>query len=162
MKYFEAFVSRVSLLARDIGAVFLLTVMAVIVCNVFYRALGGIIPGTYDLVELLIVPALAFALVTVELAKRHTIVDMILNYLPSKARLWVELAMTLISLTFWSIVCWASYWITMEKMRIGERTDTLRVSIIPIRWLWVFALGWLIVVIVLNTCKLIAEIRDRK
>ena len=162
VRYFRVFVSRVSLLTRDTGAFFLFCVMAVIVFNVMYRVVGGIVPGTYDLVEMLIVPAIAFALVTVEFAKRHTMVDMIVTRLPSTARLWVEVAMTLISLTFWSTVCWASYWITLEKMRVGEKTDTLGISIIPVRWLWVFALGWLIVVIVLNIYNLIAEIAGRK
>lgn len=162
MKYFEALVSRISLIERDIGAVFMLGVMMVIVVNVIYRALGGIIPGTYDLVELLIVPAVAFALVTVELAKRHTVVDLIVSRMGTKLRLRVELAMTLISITFWSLVCYASYGITLEKMRLGETTDTLRTSVIPFRWVWVFALAWLIVVILLNIGKLVKEMGDAR
>jgi TRAP-type C4-dicarboxylate transport system permease small subunit len=162
VRYFEAFVNRISLLERNIGAVFLLGVMVIIVSNVIYRVFGGIIAGTYDLVEILIVPAVGFALVTVELAKRHTMVEIVVNYFPRKTRVWVELVMTLISLSFWSIVCWASYWITVEKMKMGERTETLGVSVIPFRWVWIFALSWLLVVIVLNIIKLKKAIEETK
>ena len=75
-------VKGVCVLGRNIGAAFLLGVVTIMCANVAYRAIGGIIPGTFDLVELLIIPAIGFALVTVEYQRRHTVVDMITTHLP--------------------------------------------------------------------------------
>ena len=76
-------VNGVCVLGRNIGAAFLLGVVTIMCANVAYRAIGGIIPGTFDLVELLIIPAIGFALVTVEYQRRHTVVDMVTTHLPA-------------------------------------------------------------------------------
>jgi TRAP-type C4-dicarboxylate transport system permease small subunit len=136
--------------------------MVIICANVAYRAIGGIIPGTFDLVELLIVPTVGFALVTVELAKRHTIVDMVTTHLPTKVRLGVEICVTVISLFYWMAICWATWKMLLKKIATGEHTQLLQVSVIPFRVIWIFALVWLCGIIVLNIGKLFKEIGEQK
>ena len=162
MKYFVQILKHISVLERNVGAVCLTAVMVIICANVAYRVIGGIIPGTFDLVELLIVPAVGFALVTVELAKRHTIVDMVTTHLPTKVRLWVEICVTIIALFYWTAICWATCKMLLKKMATGEHTQLLQVSVIPFRVIWVFALVWLCGVIVLNIGKLFKEIGEQK
>ena len=91
MKHVQTVIKGVSVLGRNIGAAFLLGVVTIMCANVAYRAIGGIIPGTFDLVELLIIPAIGFALVTVELQRRHTVVDMITTHLPVRLRSCLEI-----------------------------------------------------------------------
>ena len=86
MRYVQLVVNGASIMGRNIGAAFLLGVVSIMCANVAYRAIGGIIPGTFDLVELLIIPAIGFALVTVEHQKRHTVVDMVTTHLPPRVR----------------------------------------------------------------------------
>jgi TRAP-type C4-dicarboxylate transport system permease small subunit len=162
MKYFWRILNRISILERNMGAVCLTAVMVIICANVAYRVIGGIIPGTFDLVELLIVPAVGFALVTVELAKRHTIVDMVTTHLPTKVRSWVEICVTIIALFYWTVICWATWGMLLKKMATGEHTQLLQVSVIPFRIIWIFALVWLCGVIVLNIGKLFKEIGEQK
>ena len=162
MKYFVQILKRITILERNVGAVCLIGVMVIICANVAYRVIGGIIPGTFDLVELLIVPAVGFALVTVELAKRHTIVDMVTTHLPAKMRLGVEICVTVIALFYWTAIFWATWKMLLVKMATGEQTQLLKVSVIPFRIIWVFALAWLCGVIVLNIGKLFKEIGEQK
>jgi len=162
VKFFVQILKRISVLERNVGAVCLIGVMVIICANVAYRAIGGIIPGTFDLVELLIVPAVGFALVTVELAKRHTIVDMVTSHLPAKMRLWMEICVTAIALFYWAVICWATWVMLLKKIATGEHTQLLQVSVIPFRIIWIFALVWLCGVIVLNIAKLFKEIGKRK
>lgn len=162
MRYFKLVLKGITILERNIGAVCLIAVMAIICANVAYRVIGGVIPGAFDLVELLIIPAVAFALVTVELAKRHTVVDMITTHLPKKVRLCVEICVTAISLLYWMAICWASWVMMLRKMATGEETQLLKVSVIPFRAIWIFALVWLCGVIVLNIGKLFKEIGEQK
>ncbi len=94
--------------------------------NVAYRAIGGIIPGTFDLVELLIIPAIGFALVTVEYQRRHTVVDMITTHLPAGVRSWLEIVVSIISLFYWAALCWAGWKMLLRKMATGETTQLLQ------------------------------------
>lgn len=162
MKYVELVVKRVSIAGRNIGAVFLLAVVAIMCANVLYRAIGGIIPGTFDLVELFIVPAVGFALITVEFQRRHTVVDMIVVFLSSKARSWLDLIVSLVSLFYWAALCWAGYKMLIRKMAMGETTPLLKLSIIPYRMVWVFTLAWICIIVFYSILKIAKEIREVK
>lgn len=162
MKYLELAVKHVSVIGRNIGAVFLLAVVTIMCANVTYRAIGGIIPGTFDLVELLIVPAIGFALVTVEYQRRHTVVDMVVALLPVRVRSWLDLIVSVIGVFYWAALCWAGYKMLLKKMTTGEATQLLQLSVIPYRMIWVFTLGWICIVIVRNVVKMAKEIRGRK
>jgi TRAP-type C4-dicarboxylate transport system permease small subunit len=162
MKYLELVVKHVSVIGRNIGAVFLLAVVTIMCANVAYRAIGGIIPGTFDLVELLIVPAIGFALVTVEYQRRHTVVDMIVTLLPARARSWLDLIVSIISIFYWAALCWASYKMLLRKMATGEATQLLQLSVIPYRMVWVFTLAWICIVIIHSVFKITKEMREMK
>jgi TRAP-type C4-dicarboxylate transport system permease small subunit len=162
MKYFVQILKRISVVERNVGAFFMVSVVAIMCANVAYRAIGGIIPGTFDLVELLIVPAIGFALVTVELQRRHVVVDMVTIHLPKKLQSWLGISVTLIGLAYWAAICWASWKMLLKKMATGEHTQLLQVSVIPFRIIWVFALGWVCVMVILNLSKIVKEIGGKK
>jgi TRAP-type C4-dicarboxylate transport system permease small subunit len=146
----------------NIGAVALATVMFIIVANVIYRAFGGVIVGTYDLVEITIVIVAAFSIADTEIHKRHTSVDMVTNLLSEGAQLHVENGCNLISFLYWGIIAWGSAKLTIEKAQLGEVTELLRISIIPFRALWVFGLILICMVIVYNIYCNFKALRDGK
>ena len=162
MKCVQLVVKGVSVLGRNIGAAFLLGVVTVMCANVAYRAIGGIIPGTFDLVELLIIPAIGFALVTVEFQRRHTLVDMITTHLPVRLQAWLEIVVSIISLFYWAALCWAGWKMLLRKMATGETTQLLQASVTPFRMVWVFTLAWVCVVIVWNLRTMIKELGAKK
>jgi TRAP-type C4-dicarboxylate transport system permease small subunit len=155
LKYVQLTIQKVCIIGRNVAAVFLLAVVAVMVANVVYRAIGGIIPGTFDLVELLIVPAVGFALVTVEYQKRHTVVDMVTIHLPAGFRSVLEIVVSIISFCYWLALCWAGWKMLLRKMATGEATQLLQVSVTPFRIVWVFTLAWICVVIISHVVKMI-------
>lgn len=162
MKYVEVVIRGVCVIGRNIGAAFLLAVVAIMCANVAYRSVGGIIPGTFDLVELLIIPAIGFALVTVEYQRRHTVVDIVTTLLPVRFRSWLDISVSVISLFYWVALCWAGYKMLLRKMATGESTQLLQLSVIPYRLVWVFTLGWICVVIVYSVLKMLKEMREKK
>jgi TRAP-type C4-dicarboxylate transport system permease small subunit len=154
VKYVQLVVQRVCIYGRSVAAVFLLAVVVIMVANVAYRAIGGIIPGTFDIVELFIIPAVGFALVTVEYQKRHTVVDVVTLHLPSAVRSLLKTLVSVISLFYWAALCWAGWKMLLRKMATGEATQLLQISVTPFRIVWVFTLAWVCVVIVLNLTKM--------
>ncbi len=155
MNYLQLVVRKVSIFGRNVAAVFLLAVVTIMCANVAYRAIGGIIPGTFDLVELLIIPAIGFALVTVEFQKRHTVVDMVTTHLPAGARNLLEIAVSIVSFFYWAALSWAGWKMLTRKMATGEATQLLQISVTPFRIVWVFTLLWVCVVIVWNVTKML-------
>ncbi len=153
MRYVRLVIKGVFIVGRSIAAVFLLAVVAVMVANVAYRAIGGIIPGTFDLVELLIIPAIGFALVTVEFQKRHTIVDMVTIHLPAAVRSALEIIVSVVGFFYWAALCWAGWKMLLRKMATGETTQLLQISVTPFRIVWVFTLAWVCVVIIWNVAR---------
>jgi TRAP-type C4-dicarboxylate transport system permease small subunit len=155
LKPIQLVIQKVCTTGRNIAAVFLLGVVAVMVANVAYRAIGGIIPGTFDLVEVLIIPAVGFALVTVEYQKRHTIVDMITIHLPAGVRSALEIVVSILSFFYWAALCWAGWKMLLRKMATGEATQLLQISVTPFRIVWVFTLALVCVVIVWNVSRML-------
>ncbi len=162
MKYIEVVIRGVCVIGRNTGAAFLLAVVAIMCANVAYRSIGGIIPGTFDLVELLVVPAIGFALVTVEYQRRHTVVDIVTALLPVRFRYWLGISVSVISLFYWAALCWAGYKMLLRKMATGETTQLLQLSVIPYRVAWVFALAWICVVIIYSVLKMVKETKEKK
>ena len=162
MNFFEKFIKHTVGYGTNTGAVFLAAVMFIICANVVFRIFGRVIPGTYDLVEIMIVVVAGFALSDTEIHHRQTSVDMVTVHLPKKIRLWLENACNLIGLVFWGIVAWASVGITIDKAAKGEATDLLKISVIPFRVVWVVGLILICLVIIYNTSKNCKELTGRK
>jgi TRAP-type C4-dicarboxylate transport system permease small subunit len=142
-----------------IGALALAAVMFIIVANVVYRAFGGVIPGTYDLVETVAVLIAAFALPETEYRRAHTNVDMVTIHIPRKPRLWLENVCYLVSFGYWVVISWATARVTMEKAVVGEATELLKISTIPFRSLWDLGLILTCVVVVYNVYRNLRDLR---
>lgn len=153
MNLFERLIKHGVGFGTNTGAAFLVAVMFIICANVVLRIFSRVIPGTYDLVEIMIVVVAGFALSDTEIHHRHTNVDMVTIHLPKKIKLWMENACNLISLVYWAVIAWASAGITIDKAARGEATDILKVSIIPFRVIWVIGLILICFVIIYNTSK---------
>jgi TRAP-type C4-dicarboxylate transport system permease small subunit len=145
--------------ATYIGTAALAAVMLIIVANVIYRAFGGVIAGTYDLVETITVLVAAFALTNTEFAKKHTNVDMLIVLMKDKPRIWLEQFCNVISFAYWVTIGWATIRVTLEKAAIGESTDLLKVSIIPFRAIWSFALVLMAFIVIYNVYRNFRELR---
>lgn len=153
MSLYERFISRVVFLGLIVGTLALVGVMLIIDANIVYRAFGSIIAGTYDLVEITIVIAVAFGLTYTEFYQAHTRVDLFTSRMPRKMRLCFEYFSNLLAIVYWATIVYASAKITIEKAALGEKTDLLKISIIPFRVFWVLGLILVVLIVILNTAK---------
>ncbi|HEX2966600.1 MAG TPA: TRAP transporter small permease subunit, partial [Syntrophorhabdaceae bacterium] len=108
-----------------IGTFALAAVMFIIVANVIFRIFGGIIAGTYDLVETITVLVASFALTNTEYARKHTTVDMLITMMKRRSQILLEQFCNVISFVYWIVICYATVRVTIDKARVGEVTDLL-------------------------------------
>ncbi len=143
-----------------IGTLALATVMLIIVANVLFRTVGGIIAGTYDLVEIVTVLVASFALTNTEYAKKHTSVDMLTTLMKRRSQIWLEQFCNVISFLYWLVICYATIRVTIDKAQVGEVTDLLKISIIPFRTIWCFALFMMAFIVIYNIYRNFKELKE--
>lgn len=137
-------------LAAGIGVASLVALMALTVVTVTFRAIGIAFPGTYVLAELLLIPAVSFALAYAAWDDAHTRVDLLLNQLGKTVRSRATGATLLLGTVFWGFVAWAAIEEALRRGRQGETTPLLDIPVAPFRWLMVAALCLMIAVCVLR------------
>lgn len=141
MNRFADIIRRVTVLGTGLGAAFLAGIMVLIVASIIVRLFGRVIPGSYELIELMIVVTVAFALAYTGLKQGHVTVNIIVSRFPQRVQDIVAGFTCLISLGIWGVMAWAAYKIAVEK-GILEVTEYFLVPYIPFRF--VFALGLLL------------------
>ncbi len=159
MNLYDKIMKWITWFGTMIGICALTAVMLIITGNVVWRIFGKVIPGTYDLVETITVLVAAFAIVNCEFQRKHTTVDMLTTLMKRKMQLWFEQVCYVISFGFWATICYATILVTMDKAKIGEHTDLLKVSIIPFRTTWCFALALIAALVIYNFYRNVREMR---
>ncbi len=140
MGSFERFVNRLSNWGAAMAAVFIGIIILLITFSVIFRAFHIALPGTFDLVETLIVVGIAFALVYGQLEDRHLRADIAIERLKGRVRSAIESFLGVLNIVYWfTLLCAAVFMIT-KKWGGEETTDILRVPVVPFRIVWVLAL----------------------
>lgn len=139
-----------------LGAAFLTGMMVLIVANVIYRLSGHVIAGSYELSELMIVVAVAFALGYAALKKSHVVVKIVVSRFPQRWQSILEAFMSLISLATWAAIAWAGFLILSNRW-LTEETDLLDVPYLPFRFVFVFGLGLLCLVYLIDLFRALSQ-----
>ena len=135
-----------------LGAVFLLAMMITVVANIIYRFFGHVIVGSYELVELMILVTVSFALGYTAQQKGHLVVNILVTRFPQRIQSILEAITSFISAATWGIIAWASAGILTERW-LREQTEMLSVPYLPFRFIWLFGLILLCLVFLLWTYK---------
>lgn len=145
-----------------IGVIALVAIMLLIDANIFYRLTGRIIRGTYELVELLTAVCVGFSLLGAELRRSYVKVDLLTSVAPySLNKVWHYISQVL-SIGYWALMAYGMMKIVLDKIRLGEVTHTLKISVIPFRLLWIAALLLVIFIIIAYNFQYTArEERDK-
>ena len=122
-----------------VGAASLVGMMVLIVASVIYRRAGHVVPGTYELTELMIVVTVAFALGYAALKKSHIVVRIVVARFPQRTQAILEAVMSFISLATWAAVAWAGF-IIVSKRWLSENSEMLSVPFLPFRLIFLFGL----------------------
>jgi TRAP-type C4-dicarboxylate transport system permease small subunit len=140
MDYLANIARRIGGFGTAIGVGFLIGVVLLIVANIVYRFFGGVIAGTYELVELMVAVVAASALVYTVLEHGHVVINIIVSRLPQLIQAIVESITLAVGLGIWALVAWANVGLIREKALGGEATLLLNIPVLPFRLFWEFSL----------------------
>jgi len=157
MGWFEKLVNKTGNWGTLMGAVFMSAIALIITATVVGRAVRVALPGTFDLVETLVVVGIAFALVYGQLHDRHLRAEIAIERLRGRVKSGVESFLGVLNLFYWAVLLWAGAAMFSDKWGKGESTEILKVPVVPFRGVWVFAL---LLMCLLLLFKLIHHIRD--
>lgn len=139
MNAFAALLHRITKGGVFLGGVFLIAGMLLLMSNIFGRFFHLIIPGSYELFELIMAIPVAFALVHAALQKAHVVVNLIVSRFPPRLGAAAETMTSLLSLAIWALIAWGGAHLAYEN-GLRETTDLLEVPFLPFRIVWLFCL----------------------
>jgi len=150
------FFRRLSTDSVAIGAAFLVGMMVLVVANIIYRLFGHVIPGSFELSELMIVVAVASALGYAAVHKSHIVVKIVVSRFSQRWQAIIEVLMSLISLATWAVIAWASFNVLSQRW-LTEITDLLDIPYLPFRIIFVVGLVLLCLVYVTDLFRALSQ-----
>jgi TRAP-type C4-dicarboxylate transport system permease small subunit len=156
MSHFATIVRKVGDNFMAIGGIFLTGMMALTTTNVIIRLFGGVIAGTYELIEVLIVVVVAGALGYTALEQSHIAVRIVTSRLSQRAKGIFESFNYAIGTGLWVVITWVSIGVLRERW-LEEETDLLSVPYLPFRFIWVFGLAFLCLVLLAGLFKSLSQ-----
>ena len=139
MKAFAEILQRVTKGGSFVGGIFLIAAMLLLMANIFGRFTHTVIPGSYEIFELVMAIPIAFALVHAALQKAHVTVLLVVSRFPPRLGAAAEILVSLLSLAIWALITWGSARLAYEN-GLAETTDVLGIPYLPVRVVWVFCL----------------------
>lgn len=137
MNVLDDFLHRISRVGGFLGGVFLIAAMLLLISNIVGRFTNTVIPGSYELFEMLMVVPISFALFYAALKKYHVIVELIVSRFPTRFAAVAQMAASLLSFAIWLLITWASIQIAFEN-GLREITEVLEIPYLPFRIVWIF------------------------
>lgn len=122
-----------------LGGACLIFGMLLLVSNIFGRFTHFVIPGSYELFELVMAVPIAFALVHAALQKAHVIVRLLVSRFPPKLGALMEVFASFLSLVVWALIVWGGARLAFES-GLKEASETISVPYLPFRILWLLGL----------------------
>ncbi len=122
-----------------LGGIFLIAGMLLLMSNIFGRFMHVVIPGSYELFELIMAIPVAFALVHAALQKAHVVVHLIVSRFPPRLGAATEIMTSLLSFAIWALIAWGGAHLAYEN-GLKEMTDILEIPVLPFRIVWLFCL----------------------
>ena len=107
MGFFEKVVNKIGNWGTVMGALFMAAIALIITATVVCRALRIALPGTFDLVETLVVVSIAFALVYGQLQDRHLRAEIAIERLHGRVKSGIESFLGILNLFYWIVLLWA-------------------------------------------------------
>jgi len=143
MKAFAERMRSLNFLLAYVGGYVLFGMMVLTTSDVIGRYIFNLpITGAYEITEAMMVTLVFFFIGYTQATKAHVSVDLVVNLLPRKIRVVIDITTHLLSLLMMILVAWMSIVRWLELMRIKEYTPILHIPVSP--FLLVLALGCLV------------------
>ncbi|MFC1820858.1 TRAP transporter small permease [Thermodesulfobacteriota bacterium] len=132
MKVLAVLVHHITRVGAFVGGVFLIIAMLLLMSNIFGRFAHFVIPGSYEIFEMIMAIPVAFALVYAALHKSHVVVHLIVSRFPPRLGAATEILASFLSLVIWAMIFWGGVLLVWEN-GLREVTETIEVPYMPFR-----------------------------
>jgi TRAP-type C4-dicarboxylate transport system permease small subunit len=156
MGAFEKVIHKIGNWGTVLGAVFMLSIALLVTFTVIGRAFHIAFPGTFDLVETMMVVTIAFALVFGQLQDRHLRTELAMERIKGRVKSGLESFLAVLNLFYWVVLLYTGIELGIDRYTGGETTQLLEVPVTPFRAVWILAL---ILMVILLLLKLIHHVK---
>ncbi|MFC1533437.1 TRAP transporter small permease [Thermodesulfobacteriota bacterium] len=132
MALFTKIIHNILRVGTAVGAAFMVAMMLLIVANVIFRLTGGVIAGSFEVSELLIVVAASFALGYAAMHRTHVDVKIVVDYFPRRWQMVVEAGMSFLAMGTWAVIAWTGIIILFDRWD-NEESVLLLIPFYPFR-----------------------------
>lgn len=132
MDNFLKLIRRILLIGMIAGGIMLVAMMLIIVGNIIYRIFGHVIPGSYEICELLIVITASFALGFAALHKSHVDVDIVVSQFSDRTQAILMALTSFLAMGTWLIVAWTGTLVLWDRW-LTEESEMLLIPFLPFR-----------------------------
>ena len=153
-------IKRIFKITDMLAGVCFFSVMALILANIIMRnVFKQPIMGTVEIVGLLIMTGLGFALANCEMTDFNIAMDVVTEKLSRRAQKIIEIVVYVISLSFWAIVVWRMFIYANTSYINGRVTSTASIPYYP----FLFILGFnMLCLCIALAYKLVCAVRDAR
>jgi TRAP-type C4-dicarboxylate transport system permease small subunit len=159
MSSFEEFVRRLSKYIDRVAQAALVALAFIIVLNVVLRVLG--LPRawlqTFDLVGLIGLMVISFALAHTAVQKGHISIEVLVTRFPKRVQGIIGTITGILSLGIFAMVTWRCFALANRYRQIGETTMTAYIPISPFVYMIAFCTAVLCLVILVELIKSVRE-----
>ena len=139
MNILSDLIQRISKGGTVLVGITLMAGMLLLVGNNLGLFWNFVIPGSYEIFELMMAIPVGFSLLYCALNKQHVVVDLITNRLPPRIAVVCEVFAEIIGFTTWALIAYAGTELFFEN-GLSEVSETLEVPYLPFRAIWSFCL----------------------
>ena len=137
-KSVSGIIKKIVTITDKLAGVCLFSVMALVLANIILRNVFKTpILGTMEIVGLLTVTGLGFALANCEMLGANIVMDVMTEKMSKKSQKVIDAAVYSISLCFWAVAAWRIMVFAYASLMNGRVTATVSVPIYP----FIFVLG---------------------
>ena len=147
-KFLEKTLSLVSYRVSNLGQIVLMAMVLLVVADVVLRrALNSPLSFSFELIEVMLVVAVFFAVAYTGSQRGHASIDLLVSRFPQKARAIIHVFIYLISVGIYSLIAWRTFLHGIHIEDIGQATALLGIPYYP--FVFVVAFGTILLVLVL-------------
>lgn len=141
-----------------ISGIFFLACGGYVILNIITRTLfNKPLAGVYEMTGLFAIVFAASSIVICIMEEGNVCVDVIVDKLPSKAKLALKYVSHVVELIYYALLAWGAWEIGIAKLLGSELTTTVKFPIGPFRVYWAVAASLLVAV---KVVKLVRAKRD--
>lgn len=157
--FLDKVLSRITYRVTNLGVIVLMAMVLLVVTDIIRRrAFNSPFPFTLEVVELMLIVVVFFAVAYTASQRSHVSIDLVVSKFPLKAQTILDIVMHIISIGLFSFLCWRMVAHGMYLWRLHWSTGVLEIPRYPLAFVVSFGSALLALVLLARLLKLITEV----